>query len=243
MKTLKYKHFKANLTGRDFITGDIHGCFTMLASGLKLLKFKPENDRLFALGDLINRGPDSHKAMEWLDYPWFHSLRGNHEDMFSGSQQSVMPTRAWVRELSAAQQHKLQKKFDSLPYAMGLQTAKGLVGMVHAEVPQNLTWQQFTQGLEADNYEYQHSALWDSERLWHKDNTPISGVFRVFAGHVKQPYAPKKLGNVYYIDTGAYERQMDYSRNMFALTIVSPTASIARLTYAHSPNPRISLRL
>jgi serine/threonine protein phosphatase 1 len=64
---------------RKIIIGDVHGCSYELN---KLLdKVSPtENDHLFFLGDLINRGPDSHgviRTVRKLDN--CRSLLGNHE--------------------------------------------------------------------------------------------------------------------------------------------------------------------
>ena len=78
------KQFEPNPNGRDFVVGDIHGCWSKLTDDLKQLNFNFDTDRLFCTGDLVDRGPESHLALEWLAYPWFHSVRGNHEDMAIG---------------------------------------------------------------------------------------------------------------------------------------------------------------
>lgn len=70
-----------NKHGRDFIVGDLHGCVKSLMEGLEKVLFEPTVDRVFCLGDLIDRGPDSFNTLRLLKEPWFFSLRGNHEDM------------------------------------------------------------------------------------------------------------------------------------------------------------------
>jgi len=71
-----------NSSGRDFIIGDLHGCYDLLQEKLNQVKFNHKIDRLFCVGDLIDRGPDSAKCAELLYEPWFFSTMGNHELMF-----------------------------------------------------------------------------------------------------------------------------------------------------------------
>ena len=54
--------FAQNTVGRDFAVGDIHGCFTELQRGLDAIGFDPSTDRLFSVGDLVDRGPESHTS-------------------------------------------------------------------------------------------------------------------------------------------------------------------------------------
>lgn len=61
--------------------GDLHGNYTALEEGLAAVSFDTANDRLFSVGDLIDRGPDSAKCLTLLDKPWFHAVMGNHEEM------------------------------------------------------------------------------------------------------------------------------------------------------------------
>lgn len=71
----------ANRQGRDFVVGDLHGCFSLLDRLLDHVRFDPACDRLFSVGDLVDRGPDSLRCIEYLDMPWFHAVKGNHETM------------------------------------------------------------------------------------------------------------------------------------------------------------------
>ena len=70
--------------GRDLVVGDVHGEFHTLEHALKSLEFRPAKDRLFTLGDLIDRGPRSADAFDWLEHGRFAGgVRGNHEQMMA----------------------------------------------------------------------------------------------------------------------------------------------------------------
>ena len=58
--------FARNERGRDFVVGDIHGMFSALENFLEELSFDPGRDRLFSVGDLIDRGPESDPVLQWL---------------------------------------------------------------------------------------------------------------------------------------------------------------------------------
>ena len=75
-------HHEANTRGgRDLVAGDLHGYFDTLEEALKTLRFDPAHDRLFGVGDLVDRGPRSENAIEWLEQRRIASVRGNHEQM------------------------------------------------------------------------------------------------------------------------------------------------------------------
>jgi len=42
-----------------YVVGDIQGCYDPLMRLLDQVKFDPSNDKLFCVGDLVNRGPKS----------------------------------------------------------------------------------------------------------------------------------------------------------------------------------------
>lgn len=71
--------YPENKQGRDFVVGDIHGCLDVLHRALKALHFQPTVDRLFSVGDLVDRGPHSLACLGLLKMPWFHAVMGNHE--------------------------------------------------------------------------------------------------------------------------------------------------------------------
>ena len=70
-----------NEVGRDFIIGDLHGCYGLLLAEMDKNKFDKTKDRLFSVGDLTDRGPDSVKCMQLVYEPWFFAVQGNHERM------------------------------------------------------------------------------------------------------------------------------------------------------------------
>lgn len=65
---------------RTLVIGDIHGCWTELQALLD--KAGPAaDDLILAVGDLVNRGPDSPRVLAFFrDTPNALSLRGNHEE-------------------------------------------------------------------------------------------------------------------------------------------------------------------
>lgn len=78
---VRVQRFQLNANGRDFAVGDIHGHFDRLEVALAAVRFSPEKDRLFSVGDLVDRGPESADVLKWLERPWFHPICGNHELM------------------------------------------------------------------------------------------------------------------------------------------------------------------
>lgn len=105
-----------NKRGRDFIVGDLHGCLAQLHMALHKVKFSPSSgDRLFSVGDLIDRGPQSFDCLKLILEPWFFYVRGNHEQMLldfmglelgasRGTAQDFIPNGGgWIHSLTLAQ--------------------------------------------------------------------------------------------------------------------------------------------
>jgi serine/threonine protein phosphatase 1 len=63
-----------------FVFGDIHGQFDGLMKLLDFIKYRT-SDKLFFLGDLIDRGDRSADVVRWVMENGHISLRGNHEQM------------------------------------------------------------------------------------------------------------------------------------------------------------------
>lgn len=64
-----------------YAIGDIQGCFESLQCLLKKIRFNPDKDQLWLVGDLVNRGPDSLSTLRFL-YSIRDSVKivlGNHD--------------------------------------------------------------------------------------------------------------------------------------------------------------------
>jgi hypothetical protein len=66
---------------RKIIIGDIHGCSDQLRALLKHVSFTP-NDKLYTVGDLVDRGPDSVGTVELLRRLGALCTLGNHEHKY-----------------------------------------------------------------------------------------------------------------------------------------------------------------
>lgn len=64
-----------------YATGDIQGCLKPLQCLLAEVDFNPSQDTLWAVGDLVNRGPDSLATLRYLDSLGnaVISVLGNHD--------------------------------------------------------------------------------------------------------------------------------------------------------------------
>ena len=71
--------------GRDFVAGDIHGHFATLEHALDVLTFDPARDRLFGVGDLVDRDPRAENAIAWLEEERLKPVRGNHDQLMIGA--------------------------------------------------------------------------------------------------------------------------------------------------------------
>jgi len=75
------------MTPRTFVIGDIHGCALTLRSLVENMIRPSATDRIYLLGDLIDRGPDSRGVLDFIFELrerglYVESIRGNHEEMF-----------------------------------------------------------------------------------------------------------------------------------------------------------------
>ena len=65
----------------DYAVGDIQGCYQELRELLDEVSFKPGRDRLWVVGDMINRGPGSRQTLEFLyqNRDSVVAVLGNHD--------------------------------------------------------------------------------------------------------------------------------------------------------------------
>lgn len=198
-------HFKRNQKGNDYVVGDIHGMYDLLMEGLKKVGFDKSCDRLFAVGDLIDRGPDSIKCLALCYEPWFFTVRGNHEQMMFDYLLGYNDGGMWVSNGGSwyiteecddlnATIHDLSER---LPYGIEVETDTGLVGIVHADVMRPVWTDNFKGEEEAATY-----MLWSRSRAYGHCNYKIEGIDRLYVGHTPLK-KPEVIDNVHYIDVGS----------------------------------------
>jgi serine/threonine protein phosphatase 1 len=203
------KHFPINKVGNDYVVGDLHGCFTILQTGLNEINFDVNKDRLFSVGDLVDRGPESEESLDWLAKPWFHPVRGNHEQLAIDCANDIYDPHnynanggAWFMELSPDRKKVYAKAFSWLPIAIEVDTAEGMVGIIHAEFPFK-SWSDLDIALKGPNSEsFIMQCIWGRDRINRWGKSIVEGIKEIIVGHtvVKESIY---LGNVRYIDTGA----------------------------------------
>lgn len=211
---MSYLSFEKNTKGRDFFVGDIHGCFYKLEGAMNKADFDSSKDRIFAAGDLVDRGTGSHEALDWLTRPYFHTVKGNHEDMasqYTGGKISEFAYSYnggdWFLYLTREKQLEFCFMFESLPRAIEVDTDYGKIGVIHAEVF-NHNWTEMKSRI--DEYGVKQTALWARAKFKENDHTRVSGIDFVVVGHTPVE-SVLQLGNVFYIDTGAvFNRELTF---------------------------------
>ena len=72
-------------TSATYAIGDVHGCFDSLQALLERLPLRMDEDRLWLVGDLVNRGPDNLGVLRWARETSermgdrFAAVLGNHD--------------------------------------------------------------------------------------------------------------------------------------------------------------------
>jgi len=229
MQNFLFKFFPINRTGRDFVVGDIHGTFTSLEELLKKISFNPKKDRVFSVGDMIDRGKDSNRVAEFLDKPWFASVMGNHESMLLDAKISERSFHCWTtynggewwNELSNQAQDEIHQKLSVLPYLFEIETAIGNVGIAHADLPTDKSWVEIIKALETDDH-LKNYILWSRKRHKKirrtKTTNPVDGITLVVMGHTPHK-TPLCNENILYIDTGATYRNDQHLSNLTLVQI------------------------
>lgn len=164
----KILYLKRNLFGIDYFIGDIHGCFTLVEKALEAAGFNKKTDRLICLGDLTDRGPESHRAADFLEESWFISLQGNHcafvfktaELLLSGDDAKINKSAdartcvsnggTWLLGQNDHELERIVQTFAHMPLAIEYQDEQGnmLAGLIHAEVDPDYTWGEVRDYLE-----------------------------------------------------------------------------------------------
>ena len=212
MRLTPHRFFAANPIGVDWVCGDLHGEFESLQSSLSCAGFNKTVDRLFLLGDTIDRGPESRALLEWvLATEWVHSVIGNHELMFmAGAEDSRSRYKHrgmggdWVASLDEVSYQSLATRCRyQLPLTITLECEKGYLGLVHAQSPFD-DWRTVQGSPFSERFAIE--CTWPWSRAQRADHT-ISGISAVVSGHIGTAEIVQK-GNQLWIDTLAKTGQV-----------------------------------
>lgn len=241
MKYPLFQHFGRNEIGRDFAVGDIHGCYAALDRLLNRIDFDKSRDRLFCVGDLMDRGPTSERFVEYVDAPWFKVTRGNHDQMMLDAEQDEGSLAnwhhnggSWSLAFTRAELTLWRDRIDTLPLAIEIITPAGKIGIIHAD-PVVSSWNELKNSIAAveetrpDGRFYSwHGGLALEKLIWsrelastlvHASNKNIQmarfpDLEALVIGHTPTR-APVNVSNFWMIDTGA-----GYARERSRLTVL-----------------------
>lgn len=236
----KIETFPANLSGRDFVVGDIHGEYDNLEIALKKVNFDKTKDRLFSVGDLVDRGMFSHVVDEYINSNWFFPIRGNHdefvlrsfykEDIFSNERwRDFSHGGEWFFNITEDRQREIAEAISNLPIAIEINTKNGLVVLVHANLPFGHLWSDIKTELNLNNIELMKFLQWNRERVNEKICQNVEDIYKAYIGHtvVKEP---TEFGNVIAIDTGSgYSNYILYEDDNNQIYYHKPHLSIVEI--------------
>lgn len=132
----------------NYAVGDIQGCFEEFKEGLKLINFDKSKDFLWIAGDLINRGPDSLKVLNYIISikDSVHIVLGNHDlhylncfyNNIEPNDHDTFESLIHAKKAEEMANYLLSQHF---VFSKKIQTKKKVtnVGMVHAGIPRDMT--------------------------------------------------------------------------------------------------------
>lgn len=162
----------------ELVIGDVHGCYNELMRLLEVVSFDERKDKLFFVGDYIDRGRNMKEALSFIkrghDEGWAIPVLGNHEDMWINAvkDESALEEHAYLYpetmyQLTQSLLFEYVEWFKTLP--LSVQTEKFII--THA-------------GMESSKHLREHHR---EELLWTRDTSVIPSEFRdnkiVIHGH------------------------------------------------------------
>lgn len=263
MVKLKRLYHELNKVGRDFVVGDIHGCDAVFRAALRSINFDYKVDRMFSVGDLIDRGPSSMDCLQYLYAPWFYAVYANHEDFMLYAQKkpftssSVHITGQWLANGGSWHQFEDQQLLDDVcakiveevPYVRVVDTPAGRVNIVHAQILYNHDNKPATDK-DIDEWNFhdinESAMIWSRTVFQNRSNIHIpkdrEGLSTTYAGHSVTAVPFQKDGHRF-IDSGCVYGVLEKEEmwDPYGLTIVDLTNQQVHFTnattLAHSARP------
>lgn len=181
-----------------YIISDIHGHYTEFEKMLKKIQFT-DNDTMYILGDIIDRGTENVKMIEYvMTHENVHMILGNHEDFLikaytaKNALERKYAEALWIynggdttkKELEELPEETRTRYVDfikSLPQYLFIQN--GEILLVHAGIAlkKNKTTEELMEN-QGDNF------IWIREEFF---NSPIDAPFTIIFGHTPTVVLPR----------------------------------------------------
>jgi serine/threonine protein phosphatase 1 len=201
------EHHAVNRAGRDFVVGDLHGCVDALRFLLHEIGFDPQRDRLFSVGDLVDRGAQSEEALALLDKPWFHAVLGNHEDALCAVAEGKLKKQwwygiggLWSARVSVERLRAYAQRLRELPLVRVIGSGNERFNVLHAE------FLGTDAELDADHFsdEIRQQLLWGRSLAMGTGDPMLQiGLSLTYSGHTPVREV-QQFGAQVFIDTGAF---------------------------------------
>ncbi|HTH62593.1 MAG TPA: metallophosphoesterase [Paraburkholderia sp.] len=202
---LEVVHHASNTVGRDFVVGDLHGCVDALRFLLRDIGFDAARDRLFSVGDLIDRGTQNDDALALIDKPWFYPVLGNHEDALCAVVDGRLSRRhwyaiggTWAADVPDSELADYARRLRELPLVRVVGRGHARFNVLHAEF--------FGDDAELDAGGFDDAVR--EQLLWGRELALGRGVAQpglslTYCGHTPMREV-KRIGAQEFIDTGAF---------------------------------------
>lgn len=195
---------------RFIIIGDIHGSFNPFIDLLDNCNYNKDNDIIISVGDLADRGPDSHKVLAWfMQNKNIYCAQGNHDNKlmrYLGENKvsithGLEKTLRQISNWSELDKSRLYEYLNNLPHIIKLPNVNQKeTYVVHAGfmpgIPiekQSLEYCLYIRGVNPKDFFDESKGIWYD----HMDNN-----YNIFCGHiVHQDYGP--YNGVWCLDGGA----------------------------------------
>ncbi len=196
------------------VIGDIHGCYYTLLELYNLIKRKYPKIKIFAIGDLVDRGKYSFETVNFIQNEHILFTPGNHDYMFVSyfKEPGSAFARSWMfngyeatlksYQIHAAHLNNHLKFLQSAPLYYNLPDCFISHAGISSIYNEYLTGDfdknmMFLESIIYEDYKFDHGILWTREDLANIGKLQI-------VGHTKYDIVTfDPISNVLYIDTGA----------------------------------------
>lgn len=182
---------------RRFVIADIHGNYKTFVALIRKLSLHAD-DQLYLLGDYINKGPSSKKALDYIielmDTYSVTCLKGNHEYMYEESSDDPY----CFKDKDGVFKPKYQRFWDALKYYVELDDFY----LVHASINFKLN----------NPFNDRKTMLWKAHRSMYNrqlvGKTVIRGHSTKSITHIKDAF--RQRAHVIPLDNGAEKNTKDF---------------------------------